>query len=236
MDRLEKKMVGGQLTVKDVCQKCNNGVLSELDSYGLELFKRYFGRIAETGESVTFDYDYDRLLRWILKLSFNSARANNANDLQHLQKHRWYILGQRKRPARLALYLTLVFQHAVDEDTRARATQLGAKISDLHTPDMLRIGRFTIQDSAWTPLVSRTTILQSFFFSFFWVSEKAPGSEITRLKGLFTKHQENAVFLAPDRERVRVSAGMSSSDAITTHIQKNLTHYAKMFPHLYPEE
>ena len=67
-------MVGGQPTIKDVCPKCNNDVLSKLDSYGLELYKRCFYRIADAGESVTFDYDYERLLRWILKLNFNSAR------------------------------------------------------------------------------------------------------------------------------------------------------------------
>jgi hypothetical protein len=237
IDRLEKKMVGGQPTVKDVCPKCNNVVLSKLDSYGLELYKRYFYRIAEAGESVKFDYDYDRLLRWILKLNFNSARANSADDLEDLQKHRWYILGEHKRPVRLALYLTLIFQHAIDDEAEARAIRLGAKISGSHhTPDMLRIGRFTIQDPGWTPLVSRTAIFQSFFFSFFFVSEKEPAADLARLKKLFSKHQPNAVLVVPERGHLRVGAGMSSSDAINTHIQKNIIHYAKIYPNLFAEE
>src|SRR5271170_1789254 len=76
IDRLDEKMVGGEPTVKDVCQECNNVVLSQLDSYGLKLYKNYFCKIAEQNEMVKFEFDYDLLLRWILKLSYNSARAN----------------------------------------------------------------------------------------------------------------------------------------------------------------
>jgi len=50
IDRLDEKMVGGEPTVKDVCQECNNVVLSQLDSYGLKLYKNYFCKIAEQNE------------------------------------------------------------------------------------------------------------------------------------------------------------------------------------------
>ena len=49
-------MVGGQPTLKDVCSQCNNVVLGRLDSYGVELYRRYFFRIADEGEVVTFEY------------------------------------------------------------------------------------------------------------------------------------------------------------------------------------
>lgn len=84
-------------------------------------------------------------------------------------------------------------------------------------------------------LVSQTTILQSFFFSFFSVNEKTPASELTRLQILFSRCPGKAVLLAPERGRVQVGAGMTSNDAMSTHIQKNLTHYARIHPDLFPE-
>jgi hypothetical protein len=70
----------GQPRVKDVCQTCNNGVLSILDSYICELFDRYFVTILERGEKVRFEYDHHWLKRWLLKMCFNSARIHHSND------------------------------------------------------------------------------------------------------------------------------------------------------------
>lgn len=61
--------------IKDVCESCNNGPLSELDAYGSKLFDTYFARFITEGDSVSFEYDFGLLARWLLKLSFNSARS-----------------------------------------------------------------------------------------------------------------------------------------------------------------
>ncbi len=65
----------GDLIVKDVCQSCNGGSLSSLDAYGKELYERYFAFPVYAGETIGFDYDGDRLLRWLLKLSYNTPAA-----------------------------------------------------------------------------------------------------------------------------------------------------------------
>ncbi len=83
----------GDLIVRDVCGGCNNGVLSGLDGYGKALYERYFAAPVYEGETVTFDYDGDRLLRWLLKLSYNSARAQNA-DIRVLREYRAVMLGE----------------------------------------------------------------------------------------------------------------------------------------------
>jgi hypothetical protein len=235
IERLDKKMVGGQPTIKDVCQECNNGVLSQLDSYGVSLYQKYFCRIAEENGVVKFEYDYDLLLRWILKLSYNSARVNKANDLEHLQKYRWYVLDRHKRPSRLALYLTLVFKHEIDEKTRMLANEKLIEMPEYHSPDMLRIGRFEIQNPDWAALISRTAIFQSFFFSIFSLNEKTPASAFLGLNELFRKFHRNAVLVAPDRKCVQINAGMSSQDAINSHIMVNAPYYAKKFPDLFSE-
>ncbi len=72
--------VGGQHAIKDVCPQCNNGPLSELDAYG-KSFLRSNGLLAPLYvSSLTVEYDYHLLLRWLLKLVFNSARASSQAD------------------------------------------------------------------------------------------------------------------------------------------------------------
>ena len=93
-------MVGGEGKVKDVCAECNNGVLSDLDGYGKKL-------LSESGllvhnyvkMSITLRYDYELLLRWLLKISFNSSRTDGAHS--HLfEKYVPFILGKSPAPPR----------------------------------------------------------------------------------------------------------------------------------------
>lgn len=75
------KMVGGEAKVKDVCADCNNRVLGELDAYGKRL-------LVESGilthnylkRSVVLKFDHAKLLRWLLKISFNSSRTDGAHS------------------------------------------------------------------------------------------------------------------------------------------------------------
>ena len=82
----------GDLFIKDVCGPCNNVLLGDLDAYGQQLFEEFFQHPVYFGESVLFRCDRSRLLRWLLKLCFNSSRAHNA-DVTVLRKSRRAILG-----------------------------------------------------------------------------------------------------------------------------------------------
>jgi hypothetical protein len=68
------KYVIAQPVIKDVCSKCNNGVLSQLDAYGKTLTNQYFKHLV-IGDIIHFKYDYDLFLRWLLKVTFNASRA-----------------------------------------------------------------------------------------------------------------------------------------------------------------
>lgn len=71
----------GDPTIRDVCAGCNNGPLSKLDEYGIELYDKLFNEYAKDQDTiVNFEYDFPRLARWLLKLSYNSARAAHAHD------------------------------------------------------------------------------------------------------------------------------------------------------------
>ena len=52
-----------------MCGDCNSGVLSRLDSYGKALYERDFAAPVYACETVSFVYNGEWLLRWLLKLS-----------------------------------------------------------------------------------------------------------------------------------------------------------------------
>lgn len=70
------------MVISDVCGPCNNGPLSALDAYGVELYDKYFSNYYLGDEPLTFKYDYQRLAKWLLKLSFNAARANQSDHVR----------------------------------------------------------------------------------------------------------------------------------------------------------
>jgi hypothetical protein len=80
------------LTISDVCATCNNGPLSRLDQYACELYDRRFGKRISAGEVVTFTHDYGILMRWLLKVSHNSA-GTTGQDAEVLARYRETILS-----------------------------------------------------------------------------------------------------------------------------------------------
>ena len=92
LTRLERT-IPSEPQIKDVCVTCNNGALSVLDDYICHLFVKYFVRVLELGDKVVFKYDYHQLTRWLLKMSFNSARISDSADVFAFTPLKQYILG-----------------------------------------------------------------------------------------------------------------------------------------------
>src|SRR5688572_8163074 len=68
-----RREIPSEPQIRDVCARCNNGVLSELDKYICEVFDKSFAKVLARHERVRFEPDYHLLKRWLLKMSFNSA-------------------------------------------------------------------------------------------------------------------------------------------------------------------
>jgi hypothetical protein len=120
-----EKMMGGELKVKDVCADCNNGVLSDLDAYAQSVLTRA-GLTADQFEpsEVVLRYDFDRLLRWVMKVSFNSSRqADQQQEL--LTPYRGFILGKAPRPKRneVRLAAVLLAPHPIPDKARSVAEE-----------------------------------------------------------------------------------------------------------------
>jgi hypothetical protein len=94
------RMIQGEGKVKDVCAECNNTILGPLDDYGKGLLTAT-GILVPNFErtSLILQYDYNLLLRWLLKVSFNSSRCDGAH--RHLfERHVPFILGSAAHPPR----------------------------------------------------------------------------------------------------------------------------------------
>lgn len=92
-----KKIIGSEGKIKDVCEVCNNGVLSRLDEYAKK-FLTESGVFVENflHKEKCISYNYNLLLRWLVKISFNSSRAakNNSNLFED---YRGFILGDEDK-------------------------------------------------------------------------------------------------------------------------------------------
>ncbi|CAK8713345.1 hypothetical protein GMJAKD_02610 [Candidatus Electrothrix aarhusensis] len=71
----------GEPVIKDVCAECNNEKLSNIDRDLALLYDEHFHDIVQPGDSVFFEYNYENLLRGLLKISFNSARAQKNKNI-----------------------------------------------------------------------------------------------------------------------------------------------------------
>lgn len=81
------KIVGKDQTIRDVCGPCNHGPLSALDGYVRTLYDSYIQHWVVECQHVDFEYDYGKLLRWLMKVSYNAARTTG-RDAAVLAKYR----------------------------------------------------------------------------------------------------------------------------------------------------
>jgi hypothetical protein len=138
-------------TVRDVCKPCNNGPLSQLDDYARVLYETYWSKIVR--EEVEFEYDYIGLTRWLLKVSFNSARQqkSSAKSFEALIP---YMLGEDLDPPGEVLFFLDVIrpfegmwggENVVIEPRDHRCGKMFLK--DIPSFKSVREGRFIAIDS-----------------------------------------------------------------------------------------
>jgi hypothetical protein len=84
--------------IRDVCAKCNNERLSELDAYADELAAKYFAFLVDRPIHVKFECDTNKLLSWLLKLLYNDARASKGQSVEIYRGLRAFILGTEQTP------------------------------------------------------------------------------------------------------------------------------------------
>lgn len=116
-----QKSIGGEATIADVCKECNGGPLSSLDAYG-QSFLVDNGLLTKVflKENTIIKYDYDRLLRWLLKVSYNSLTSKNDPSVVFFEKHIDFILNGSPAPDKgsITLFVGLTSPVKVPDEFR----------------------------------------------------------------------------------------------------------------------
>ncbi len=199
--RRANKVFAGDLTIKDVCATCNNEVLGGLDAYACEMFDRYFRDFAVAGTEVLFEYDFDGLLRWLLKMSFNTARTLRPDT--PLAMLRPYILGGAPFPSEL-LSLTLDIAPPVTPSGGQRELR----------PSWVRCGEAKLRNSVDWCIIRVVTIKSFNFFVLFTPDPEvaAPQEELLRVR-----HAIPGQPVWPDSRPVRIPVGQPSVARLHLH-------------------
>lgn len=191
----------GDLMVKDVCATCNGGVLSRMDAYGKKLYDELFSVTARYGDVTDVSFDVIQLSRWLLKLSFNSGRANGT-DLPVLKQYRDAILGKEYLGQNFFIACHLIGPSIADETQNLIRPAIDDDPEDevIHAR-WFRICQLRLPLAPITQLVQRQILINSYSFSII----AAPRSEerstdlqnaIIEFRNLFP----SAVELIPDAE------------------------------------
>ena len=170
------KEIGGEPQIGDVCSRCNNGHLSELDAYICELFDRYFLRMAARYDRVIFEFDYHRLKRWLLKMCFNSARIHEAADLFAFRALLPYINGQSNANGR---YVQLCSQLVYPVEVSAEEIADPSGAAWICWPAEHRVGHLWFTAPQGRKLLRAVHLRSySFFLAFFKQGERRAEMEL----------------------------------------------------------
>ncbi|MEJ8866794.1 hypothetical protein [Pseudomonas jessenii] len=150
------KFYKGEAVVKDVCGECNNLVLGSLDEYMSGLFDRCFQRFLDPGDSAVLEYDYDLLLRTLLKISYNAARSvANEKAVKHHKRFVRYIMDGTHRGS-IMLRLQVV--------TSSRQVDLEGNDLGALNPEVLRCGTVPYDGVLSERFMVRLVAINCFWF------------------------------------------------------------------------
>ncbi len=216
----------GSMVVKDVCAKCNNVTLGELDGYGKELYTKYFSDPAFLGEPIKFDVDRSRLARWLTKLCYNSGRVHNA-DVTILRKYRRFVLGADPLPEPL-VYVHLVTATDFSTSPPSPARRIFGDHHDVQAVRWFRLTQYRRRNRPLTDVVQRQIYIDSYCFTLFATdpdNHEHP-DELAAIESHFRQFVPNAVPIPQNGAIVLTPGGLHSLLTITQHMNNYPARYS----------
>ncbi len=196
----QKIFTSSELVISDVCADCNNGKLSILDSYLCQLFDKYFNLYIEKEKELTFEYDYELLLRTLLKITYNSSRTVTKKQ-NYFSRYADFILEGGKNYENIVVKLDLVLPSIIND----------AKVY----PKSARCGIINV-GIASDNIILRAVSINSFYF--YLVMSKAEfikEANIDEFQEIFNRIP--GVIVHPYRKDITISK-FSGLDTYDTHI------------------
>ncbi|MEM4888663.1 MAG: hypothetical protein QXJ64_04410 [Thermosphaera sp.] len=221
VEKAPDKLVSADPKIKDVCAQCNNVVLGALDDYGKSLYIQYFSKPVFLRQKKRFRVDQNILVRWLMKVAYNSARANSA-DLHVLSNYAKDILNGE------GLENILVFCMSI---APSAITSYGCQMArgdgseELVMPQAFRVGVYRIAESDWYKWSFRYVFIDSYVF-YLAIPMKDEGVIAERKSVL-------AAMLKSGNYGSRVVDGVISLRAPKHHAVEIQAKHASNFPNTY---
>jgi hypothetical protein len=209
------KVLPGERVIRDVCSKCNNEALGALDGYGYSYFQANKLDLSFTNERTTeILYDYDLLLRWVLKISYNSFRTVDFFD-DPFASLVPYILTGRNRPKTkfVQMFLEIIRGHRVTDEERQRV-QVQFQKTDYIPSYLLCTGR-AVYFNCNVPCHCRHFQLNAHRFTLFLFPYRTRAAEAAAAFQVFHRQYPFAVSVGPDQDRQSVR--ISPRDIVDVH-------------------
>lgn len=146
----------GEPVTKDVCSECNNQKLSNIDNCLIQAYEKYFCNIIHSGDGVFFEYNYENLLRGLLKISFNSARSQENKSIAsaHEQFANYILNGGYKRNVMLRLQIV----------TDTKEIDIVTREEKIFSPKSLRVDTIPYDGFLRNRFLVRIVAINSFYF------------------------------------------------------------------------
>lgn len=196
------KFITWEAIIRDVCEACNNGPLSQLDRYGQVFYvDNKCERQYTTDKTLLINYDYNPLLRWLLKISFNAIRsAGGYSDL--LLESIPFILEGESVPLHIYLFLEIVRSHRITEEDRKYLPE-EAKNWDTLPAEMFRAGWIVIPSDVH--FVGRYVAINSFYFHLFIFHKKTIRQMRRRVLRNFQGRVGTVAFLNKEKRQISLT-------------------------------
>lgn len=165
------KVFGGELIVKDVCSECNNVLLSVLDSYLLKLYHNYFSNFVDFEQKIVFKFEYEKLLRALLKISYNTVRTTGKN-ISEFSEFKGFILYGGAIPTNVSLIVELI-PPTVQNDTKV-------------FPSSVRAGFVEIKPEIES-IILRLVSINSYYFYLLISKKPLTDKTITKINALVSQ-------------------------------------------------
>ncbi|WP_157801957.1 hypothetical protein [Flavobacterium sp. 1] len=167
-----------EMVISDVCADCNNTKLSKLDTYFCSLYDTYFKEYHEEKKPFNFIYDYELLLRSLLKITYNSSRTVSREG-NFLEKFKKFILDGAESSESIVVKLDIITPALSEEgkfypkSARCGTFDVGIITSNFH----LRV--ISVNSFYFYILISNDDLIQENVFSELQsLIERIPGTII----------------------------------------------------------
>jgi hypothetical protein len=191
-----------EATVRDVCKKCNSGPLSQLDQYGERFYlQNRCSRLFTSWKIVKVSYDYNLLLRWLLKMSFNAVRFKGESS-EFLERSVPFILKGLPLSYQSDAFIEIVRDKKIRPEEKQFLSEQYKSLKSIESR-WFRLG-WILPRFISSHFIGRFVGIQAFYFYVFLFSPDCSIQTRDKVLEICLEEIRQAIRLAPDRQQVSI--------------------------------